>query len=52
MIQVNYEKETIEDDQIGSYFGQSQLPWKVQELIKLIFDRKMMHSHMKQIGYD
>lgn len=42
----------IEDEEISTYFGQSRLPWKIQLLVKLIFDRKMMHSNMKEIGYD
>lgn len=30
----------------------SLLPFEVQELVKLIFDIKMMQTHMKEIGYD
>ena len=30
----------------------STLDPKVQDLIKLIFDMKMMNNHMKEIGYD
>ena len=31
---------------------QSNLPERVQDLIKLIFDMKMMNNQMKEIGYD
>ena len=30
----------------------SKLDIRVQELIKLIFDVRMMNSHMREIGYD
>lgn len=54
MIDVTYDQGCIdmEDEEINTYFGDSRLPWKVQELVRLIFDRKMMHSNMKEIGYD
>ena len=50
VIEVNYKQdEEVDSDNenIYEYFRESQLPWDVQELIKLIFDRKMMHFHMK-----
>lgn len=31
---------------------ESQLPKEVQDLIRLIFDMKMMNNQMKEIGYD
>ena len=31
---------------------QSSLPKSVQDLIRLIFDMKMMDNQMKEIGYD
>jgi poly [ADP-ribose] polymerase len=31
---------------------ESTLPEEVQELIRLIFDIKMMQIHMTEIGYD
>ena len=31
---------------------QSNLPSPVQDLIKLMFDMKMMNNQMKEIGYD
>jgi poly [ADP-ribose] polymerase len=30
----------------------SKLDARVQELIKVIFDFRMMNSHMREIGYD
>jgi poly [ADP-ribose] polymerase len=54
MIDVTYDQGCgdIDDEEINKYFEDSRLPWKVQELVRLIFDRKMMHSNMKEIGYD
>ena len=31
---------------------QSNLPDKVQDLVRLIFDMRMMNNQMKEIGYD
>jgi predicted DNA-binding WGR domain protein len=48
-IDVTYEYASlnVEEEEINAYFGESSLPWKVQELVKVIFDRKMIHYNIK-----
>lgn len=43
----DHKQEKIKEEEI-----ESQLAKEVQDLIRLIFDMKMMNSQMKEIGYD
>ena len=57
---MNYEENAAVEEAAGGEKGdkgekeqpQSRLEPAVQELIRLIFDMKMMASQMKEIGYD
>lgn len=49
----NHDQEIEESMNIDQFLNDSsKLPEEVQDLVRLIFDIKMMQTHMKEIGYD
>lgn len=55
-MEMSYDQEQQEKEEINieEYFMKenSNLSEEVQDLMRLIFDIKMMQTHMKDIGYD
>jgi poly [ADP-ribose] polymerase 2/3/4 len=49
VVEVTYEQGDLDmdDDLVSTYIGHTRLNEKVQELVRLIFDRKMMQFNMK-----
>jgi poly [ADP-ribose] polymerase len=56
-IEINYDDENSgdkkdEEEKEDKGDAKSKLPEQVKDLVKLIFDLKMMNNQMKEIGYD